>query len=151
MSWFHSNMFNFQSIILNLFLWIFRDFVGFIWLLKTPKFQVLIFCLPGPGGRPTGRPDQEPVDRTGRPNVHKNVHKAVSVGRSTDWRQPTLGLPRSTGRSTGQRAVALWFRARSTGRSIRRLNSQKFDRWPVDWKANSGLVSCQRADSFWGL
>ena len=103
------------------------------------------------------------VDRSGRPDVHKNVHLAVSVGRSTerstDWRQPTLGLPRSTRRSTGQRAVALWFRARSTGRSTGRLNGQKFDRWPVDLpvdrpvdrKANSGLVSCQRADSFGGL
>jgi len=35
----------------ELFLWIFRDFMGFIWQLKT---QVLNpdFSLPGSGGRP---------------------------------------------------------------------------------------------------
>ena len=118
-----------------------------------------------PGGRLTGRPDQEPIDRS-RPDVHTNVHKAISVGRSTerstDWRQPTLGLFRSTGRSTGQRAVTLWFWARSTGRSTGRFNGQFFDCWPVDRpvdrKAILGLISCQRADSFrgyiypiWGL
>ena len=110
--------------------------------------------MPGSGGRPTGRPDQEPIDQNGRPDVHKDVHAASPLGRSTersmDWRQPTLGLPRSTGRSTGQRAVALWFWARSTGQSTDRLNGQFFDRWPVDRKVKTDLSASQQAEFVMG-
>ena len=84
--------------------------------------------------------------------------------RSTDWSHPTLGLGRSTGRSTVSFGPVDWAvdrpesncsldLARSTGRSTAGLNGQKFDRWPVgrpvDRKAILGLVSCQLADLNW--
>ena len=86
--------------------------------------------------------------------MHKDVHAASLLGRSTerstDWSQSTLGLARSTGRSTDQRAVALWFWARSTGRP----NGQKFDRWSVDRlvdrKVIFDLSASQRADFVMG-
>ena len=50
-----------------------------------------------------------------------------------------------------QRAVALWFWERSTGRSTDRLNGRFFDRQPVDRKVIFDLSACQRADSKWGI
>ena len=62
---------------------------------------------------------------------------------------------RSTERSTGQRAIALWFLARSTRRStggttVRNLTVGPVDR-AVDRKGNSALSSCQRPDFFWAI
>ena len=106
----------------------------------------------------TGRPTSATVDRSGRPTCTRmctlTCHLGRSTERSTNYKYPTLGWGRSTGRSTvrlgtvdravaGQRAIALWI-----GTVDRAVDGHFFDRWPVDRpvdrKANLGLVSCQR-------
>ena len=107
------------------------------------------------------------VDRTQSrsTDVHKDVHAASHLGRSTerstDCKCPTLGWGRSTGQSTVSlgpvdRAVdrpesnCFLNLARSTGRSTAGLNGHFFNHWPVDrpvdWKGKNALFSCQRAD-----
>ena len=79
----------------NYFCGFFRRFMG-IFRIKKNMFFCPRFWLPALAVDRNGRPGQEPVDRSGRPDVHKIVHVAVSVGRSTDrstdCEQPTLGL-----------------------------------------------------------
>ena len=101
--------------------------------------------------------------------MHKVVHAdqpLEPVDRAVDWLQlphSRVGaVDRTVDREQGtvDRAVdrpesnLLSGLAQSTGRSTDRLNSQKFDRWPVDRpvdrKANSDLVSSQRAEFFMG-
>ena len=110
-----------------------------------------------------GRPDPESVDQTGRPTCTRSCmltcYLGRSIERSTDCKYPTLKWGRSTGRSTVRlgtvdRAVdqpesnCSPVLARSIGRSTGRLNGHFFDCWPVDRKANLGLVSSQRANFY---
>ena len=48
-------------------------------MIKIQVFSSPKMFLPGPGGRPTGRPDQEPVDRSGRPYVHKTCIRPLGL------------------------------------------------------------------------
>ena len=100
------------------------------------------------------RPFELVGQSTGRSTVQRVLLFGNGPGRPTrsiDRQRALLSVSaRSTRRSTGQRAVALWIQSRSTGRSTDRRNGQKFDRWPVDRpvdrKGNLALFSCQRAD-----
>ena len=85
-------------------MWIFRDFMGFNWIIKTKFPSPKLSALPGSGGRPGRRPDPESVDRIGRPTCTRSCtltsHLGRSTERSTDCEYPTLEWGRSTGRST---------------------------------------------------
>ena len=92
--------------------------------------------MPGSGGRPTGRPDQEPVDRNGRPAVHKNVHAGQPFGpvdRAVDRLKAThsrvVPVDRAVDRPESCCSLVL---GAVDGRSTGRLNGQIFDHWPVD-------------------
>ena len=122
------------------------DLIG----IKLTKFSVPNYPARSTGDRPDGRPDQESVDRTGRPMWTRNVHRpALKAGRPGD--RPTestqvsgaasrpggrlIDLARSTGRSTGGSTVRKMTVGWSIGRSTRRAflsfpaaNGQNFER-----------------------
>ena len=105
---FYSDKFVYQCIILNLFLWIFRVFMGFYRIIKikfsSPEIPVLASAC---------RPDQSTELEVGRPTRSNDVHKRA---RQFGWRagRPTRstarelmlsGKPRSTGPVDRQRAL----------------------------------------------
>jgi len=102
-------MFVYQSIILNLFLWIFRDFMGFYQRKNIKVFLIL----KSPILASAGRPDRSTELEVGQPSWSTDVHRTCTPvwleGRSTDPvdRQRALlsGKPRSTGSVDRQRAL----------------------------------------------
>ena len=83
------------------------------------------------------RPVDRAVDRLQVP--HSRVG---AIDQTVDREQGTVDRPESN---------LLSGLERSTGRSTGRLNGQKFDRWSVDRKANSGLDNSQRLVFLKGL
>ena len=127
-------------------------------IIKRPVFKSYILLCQALAADRDGRPDQWSVDRTGRPMCTRRAQRPVvwPVDRAVDrLKSAHSRVGPVDRRSTGQRAVALWFWARSTGQSTGRLNGQFFDRWlvdrSVDRKVNFDLVSCQWAEFLWGL
>ena len=152
---FHTSLY-INALCQNYFCGFLRNLWDFLEI-KIPSFSVLECLLPGSGGRP-GRSIGPRVDRPDQStDVHKDVHadqplgpvdrlqvphsRVGAVDRTVDHEQGTVD--RAVDRPESNLLSGL---ARSTGRSTGRLNGQKFDCWPVDRKANSGLVSSQWAD-----
>ena len=96
--------------------------MGFNWIIKT-QFSKSEFSLPGSGGRPTGRPDQEPVDQNGRPDVHKTCTRPYQLagrpsGRPTEV-NPLSGCPgRPGGRPVREPLLSGSGRGRLAGSTV---------------------------------
>ena len=112
---FYSNMFVYHSVLLNLFLWIFRDFMGFYQSQNTkfsiPKMSCSDFCRStGPVDRARSR-STELVDRRAQ-----NVHASLAGGPVDRIGQPpesfcSLESPCRPGRSTGRELCSLFLAA----------------------------------------
>ena len=118
MSWFYSNMFVYQSIILNLFLYIFHDFMGF-YFSQNAKFSFPINPWPG-FCRST-----ESVDRRAQ-----TCTPVLAGGRPTETvdRPESTALWKGPGRPTGQRDLlsVSWPRS-AAGRPM----AQRSEIWPL--------------------
>ena len=101
---------------IKLFLGIFTSFMGFIRNILTCFSDPVSDpgqWLTGQVGRPHGRPNQGPVDpavdRRAQPCARLADTRAGRPAGRPDQRAVLSVFGWSTGRSTGQRAVALWF------------------------------------------
>ena len=147
MCWIFPHMFVYQSIMLKLFLWIFRDFMGFIWELKT-QFSTSEFS-PARLWRSTGPVDRTQSRSTGRAQGRarsqplgpvdwavdrlKATHSRVApVDRAVDWPESHCSL-------------VLGVVDRAVDRQAQRSN---FDRWSVDRMVKSDHNWLPTA-SFW--
>ena len=120
-----------------------------------------------------GRPDRSTVAEVSRPVRSTDVHRTCTqpglVDRSTGWSTVQRALlsgngpvdrPRAAAlciqllsRSTGQRAVVLWFQARSTGRSTGGTTVTKMTVGRSTGRSIGRFLTfpgCQRAEFVWG-
>ena len=124
----------------------------FIWQLKTQVFNP-DFSLPGSAVDRTRSRSTETVDRMCTKRAQG--HLVWPVDRAVDRLKATHSRVSPVDRAVDRpRAVALWFRGRSTGRSTGSWQRSNFDRWPVDRPVDRMVKSdhncCQWLVFKWG-